>query len=176
MTRLLSPREEVLSLGLQSICIVVVILDRRNAFVLSHVEVIVEISPIRAHPRKRPAHAFLVSVDLGDRGTGDADKGRGARGQVVEGWDVVADEGAGRTASVPGGVEHEVVDDELAVGSEEVGEGNGGFLTGGGETGEDIRLGHFDDGEVAALSCERVASAGDMFLLFKEREAGGAVL
>jgi hypothetical protein len=176
MARLLARRKEVEALGFQLIAALEVILDRRNGFVLRDVEVVVEVSPVRTHPREGPAQAFLITVDLGDRRPGDAYEGRGAAGKVVERWDVVAQERARGTAGVPGRREHEVVDYELAVGTEEVGEGGGLLLSGRVERGEGVRLGNFDDGEGAALGSERIAGAGEAFLLLEEGEAGGAVL
>ena len=89
---------------------------------------------------------------------------------------MVCEEGARRTAGVPGGIEHEVVDDELAMGAEEVGQRDTRFFAGSIERSEGIRLGHFDDGQVAALGGKGVAGPGEILFLFEEGNASGAVL
>src|SRR2546423_3056141 len=104
VARLLPLHKVVVSLGLELVCIHVVVLDGLDAFVLRDVEVVVEITPVRTHPRKGPAHALLVRLDLGDGGARDADKGRGARGQVIERRDVGGEKGARGAAGVPGRV------------------------------------------------------------------------
>jgi hypothetical protein len=167
---------ELLPFGLELILASVVILNRRDIGILRDVEVKVEVTSMRTHPRKRPAHAFLVRIDLGNRCTRDTDKRRVARSEMLEGGDVVCEEGARRTAGVPGGIEHEVVDDELAIGTEEVGQGDTRLFPGGIERSEGIRLGHFDDGQVAALGGEGVAGPGEILFLFKEGNASGAML
>jgi hypothetical protein len=176
MAWLLALHEEVEALGLQLLCVLVVVLDWPDAFVLSDVEVVVEISAVGTQPGEGPAHAFFVGVDLGDGRARDADEGGGARGEVLDGRDVVGKERARGTSGVPGRVEHEVVDDELAVGAEEVGDGDGRLLAGCIERSQGIWLGHFDDGEVAALGGEGVAGAGQVFFFLEQGEAGGAVL
>ena len=176
--RLLAAHKVLVAFGLELVGALEVVLDRRHVRVLGDVEVVVEVGAVRAQPREcaRPAHARLVRGDLGGGGARDADKGRGARGEVREGRDVVGEEGARGAAGVPGRVEHEVVDDELAVGAEEVGEGECGFVLAGGiKGGEGVGFGDFDDGEGAALGGKSVAGAGELFLLFEEGEAGGTV-
>jgi hypothetical protein len=167
---------ELLTSGLDLILASVVILNRRDIRILRDVEVKVEVIPIRTHPRKYPAHAFLVRVDLGNRRARDTDKRRVARSEVLEGRDVVCEEGARRTAGVPGGIEHEVVDDELAMGAEEVGQRDTRFFAGSIERSEGIRLGHFDDGQVTALGGKGVAGPGEILFLFEEGNTSGAVL
>jgi hypothetical protein len=173
---LLARRKEVEALCFQLIGGLEVILDGRNAFVLRDVEVEVKIGPVRAHPREGPAHAFLVAVDLGNWGPGGAHEGRGAAGEVIEGRDVIGEERAGGTAGVPGRRKHEVVDYELAVGAEEVGESDSLLLSSLVERGEGVGLGYFDDGKGAALGSESITGAGEIFFLLEEGYAGGAVL
>ena len=95
---------------------------------------------------------------------------------MLDGWDVVGEQRTRSTSGVPGRVEHEVVDDELAVGAEEVGDEDGRLLAGRIERSQGIWLGHFDDGEVAALGGEGVAGAGKVFFFLEQGETGGAVL
>lgn len=89
---------------------------------------------------------------------------------------MVCEEGARRTTGVPGGIKHEVVDDELAMGAEEVGQGDTRFFPRSIERSEGIRLGHFDDGQVAALGGKGVAGPGEILFLFEEGNASRAVL
>lgn len=128
------------------------------------------------HPWKRPAHAFLVSVDLGSGGARDAGEGSGARIKVHERGDVVGDEGARGTTGFPCGAEHEVVDNELAVGTEQFDKRDGLLLAGLVESGEGVWFGDFDDGQVAALGGDSIVGAGEVLFFLEEREAGGAVL
>src|SRR5258706_2353166 len=85
--------------------------------------------------------------------------------------EMIADVGAAWAAFLPVGAEHEVVDEELAVGAEEVGEG--GFAVGGVEG-----VFFFDagPGELAALTCDVIADAGVLFFFGEEGFAGGEPL
>ena len=176
VARLLALHKEIIPLGLELVRVHVVVLNRRHVLVLRGVEIVVEVGAVRAHPRKCPAHALFVCGDLGDGRTRDTDKCRRARRQVRDRREVVGEEGAGGAARVPGWVEHEMVDDELRVRAEKVRERELGLLAGFRERCEGVGLGHFDDGERAALGGKGVAGAREVLLLFEEGQTGRAVL
>jgi hypothetical protein len=84
---------------------------------------------------------------------------------------LVGARGAAGAALVPSGVEHEVVEDELAAALEQVGQVHGavGALEG-------VVLLHLDHGQVAALGAEGVAGAGQLLLLGQQVLASGQPL
>jgi hypothetical protein len=69
-----------------------------------------------------------------------------------------------------------VVDDELAIGAEEVQQSDARLFPGSIERSKGIRLRHFDDGQVAALGGKGVAGPREILFLFEEGNASGAVL
>ena len=69
-----------------------------------------------------------------------------------------------------------MVDDELAIGAEEVQQGDTRLFPGSIERSKGIRLRHFDNGQVAALGGKGVAGPGKILFLFEEGNASGAVL
>ena len=69
-----------------------------------------------------------------------------------------------------------MVDDELAIGAEEVQQGDTRLFPGSIERSKGIRLRHFDDGQVTALGGKGVASPCMILFLFEEGNASGAVL
>ena len=91
---------------------------------------------------------------------------------MLEGWNVVAEKGAGGASCVPGGIEHEVVDDKLALAGEEFGEGDSGLLAASSEGSEGVGFGDFDNGKGAALDSKGVTGAGDLLFLFEQSDAG----
>src|SRR3954470_6823887 len=80
---------------------------------------------------------------------------------------MIADVGAAGAAFFPVGAEHEVVDEELAVGADEIGEGD--FAVGGveGVVFVDAR-----PGELAARGGELVVEAGEVFFFGEKGIAG----
>src|SRR3984957_16741820 len=104
----------------QLLCGPEVVFDRHDAFVVGHVEVVVEVVSQRRIPREGPAHPLPERLDRADRRPGYR-RVRGVAGlQVSQVADVVGLIGADRAASVPGRVEHEVLDDELGPALEEI--------------------------------------------------------
>jgi hypothetical protein len=95
---------------------------------------------------------------------------------MLERRDVVGEERARRTAGIPGRIEHEVVDNELALGTEEVGQSDARLFPGSIERSEGIGLGDLNDGQVAALGGKGVAGPSEVLFLFKKGNASGAVL
>ena len=82
------------------------------------VEVVVEVAPEGREEGERPASLRLVARHLGVGSTGDGGEGglSGAEVRPEPVGDFVTAGGAGRTAPVPGRVEHEVVDHHAAGG------------------------------------------------------------
>src|SRR5450755_3813917 len=97
-----------------------VVLDGRDTLVESHVEVVVEVASLRRIPREGPAHPLPEWLDLADRRPGYRRVRGVVRMQVSQVTDVVGLIRADRAASVPGRVEHEVLDDELCPALEEI--------------------------------------------------------
>src|SRR5712691_1126349 len=97
-----------------------VVLDGRDALVVGHVEVVVEVASQRRIPRESPAHPLPEGLDLADRSPGYRRVRGVVRMQVSQVTDVVGLIRADRAASVPGRVEHEVLDDELCPALEEI--------------------------------------------------------
>src|SRR5215469_3018891 len=123
-------------------------------------EVVVEVRLARRDPGEGPAHALFVGGDLADRRAGDRGEGDVAGAQVDGGAvEAVGPERAVRAAGVPLGREHEVVDDELAAAAEQVGQGQLPV-----RPVEDVVLGDFLPGQVAALPGQRLALAAELFL------------
>jgi hypothetical protein len=81
---------------------------------------------------------------------------------------MIGPEGAVGAALLPIGGEHEVIDEELVVLTEEVGEG---LLAFGGV--EDVLLFHLLPGQVAAEPVDRVALAGELLFFGQELLARG---
>ena len=83
----------------------------------------VEVGLGRGDPLEAPTHPFLVRRELGERSTGDGDEGDIPSIEVDDvRVEVVGPEGAALAADIVFGSEHEVVDDELALVLEELGE------------------------------------------------------
>ena len=93
MPRLLA-RQRPRGIFLHLLLVLEIIPERCLGLVLSGLEVVVEVGAVRADPGEVPAHVLLVRGDLGDRGTGDSDEGGGACVQVLQGRNMVGEEGA----------------------------------------------------------------------------------
>src|ERR1051326_9452365 len=84
----------------------------------------IEIAAERRHPLEAPAHAFLELFDLGQRRAGDDDERNIALRQMHDAAVEMAGEiRAARAAGFPARTEHKVIDDQLALAAEQVGQG-----------------------------------------------------
>ena len=83
----------------------------------------VEVAAERGHPFEAPAHAPLEGFDLRERRAGDHDECHVALRQVDNGAvEMVGEIRAAGAAFLPARAKHEMVDDELALAIEELGE------------------------------------------------------
>ena len=121
-TRLFALGKYFQSFSDQSFFVLVIVGDGALGLVLGSVEIVIEIAVIGRIPRDvRPAHAGLEGLDLVNRGAGDESESGVTRVQVREGrGEIVGEKGAAAAASIPGWIEHEVIDDELLATLEEV--------------------------------------------------------
>jgi hypothetical protein len=88
-----------------------------------HLIVVVEIAAERRHPGEFPTHAFFESLDLDERRARDDDETDIALRQMDGGAvEMIGQVGTVRAAGFPARAEHEVIDDQLALAAEQVGE------------------------------------------------------
>lgn len=111
----------------ESLFVHVIVGDGTLGLVLSSVEIVVEIAAIGGIPRDvGPAHAGFEPFDLLNGGAADDNERRVPSVQVTEGQrNIVREKGAAAASSVPGWVEHKVIDDKLLAVLEEVKQGQG---------------------------------------------------
>lgn len=147
--------------------ILIIVLPRRYFTIQRNMKIVIEIRAKRTIPRKRPAHALLERLNLLKRPTGDSNELRVAEFQVLQIGDVIGEERTCRTASFSVRPEHEVVDNELFLTLEQVGQC--GWARGAAEV---VSFGHFDHGEVTQLGGDGVVCSSLGFFLDEERFAG----
>jgi len=128
----------------------------------------VEVALERGDPMEAPAHSLLVRGELGERRARHRDHRDVARLEVDDVCvEAVRPERAVRAAFVPGRIEHEVVDEELAAAVEEAGE----RLLAVGAV-ENVFLVDGLPWEVTALPAQVVAEPCELLLLDQQRLAG----
>ena len=129
----------------------------------------VEVAAARRHPFEVPAHARFEFIDLRQRGARHDDERHVALREVDDGTvKMIGQERAARAAGFPVGAEHEVIDDQLALAAEQVGQG---FLAA--RPVEHVSLVDFHPGQLAPLFAQRIARAAKSFFLGEVRLAGG---
>ncbi|MNO83028.1 hypothetical protein D3C76_743180 [compost metagenome] len=134
-----------------------------------HTEVIIEIAAFGRHPVEFPAHAPFERLELGERCMGHRHHRDVVVRQVLVGAvDVVGQERATRAALIPAFSEHEMVNDQLAAATKQVGEFQ--FAVG---TLEVVVLVDFYPGQGAAFGAESVAFPGEGLFVGQMLLAGG---
>jgi hypothetical protein len=129
--------------------------------------------PFEEYQGDRPSPRALVGGELRVRRARDERERRLAGPQVGDHavGDLVDRRGAARAALVPLGVEHEVLDDELAPALEDVEQGHLAVLTG-----EDVVLVDAHHRHPAAIGVQGILDARQLLLALEKCAAGGEPL
>ncbi|MNS96815.1 hypothetical protein D3C72_1311310 [compost metagenome] len=135
-------------------------------------QVEVEVAALGREPIEAPAHALFERGQLGIRRARHRDHGNVMVAQMHQGaLQVVGQERTTHAAFLPVGTEHEVIEDELALALEQVGQA----VRAAGVQ-ELVGLVHLDPGQGQALARQRVLGMGQRFFAAQQGLARGVPL